>query len=185
MPEQAQWKDRQEGAAAQAGNWSLSLGLSNFSNYINWNQETKSFIYEFSADSVSIEKIVDSDIDSVFTDSEETVAIDPFTTKLPTELRFGIARTTNRLTFGIDFRKAFKAAPGVSTKPQFALGTELRLIHFLPLRSGVAFGGKQGFTPSAGFALDFSVFSWNFAVASPGGFSGKGLAFAYNWMFRF
>jgi len=173
------------GAAARKGNWSLSLGLSNFSNYITWNQETKSFIYEFSADSVSVERIADSDIDSVFTDSEETVEIEPFTTKLPAELRFGIARATKRFTFGVDFRKAFKNAPGVSTKPRFALGTEFRLIHFLPLRSGVSFGGKQGFTPSAGFAFDFSLFSWDFAVASPGGFSGKGLAFAYNWMFRF
>ncbi len=173
------------GVAARKGNWSLSLGLSNFSNYITWNQETKSFIYEFSADSVSVERIADSDIDSIFIDSAETVAIEPFTTKLPAELRFGFARATKRFTFGVDFRKAFKQAPGVSTKPRFALGTEFRLIHFLPLRSGVSFGGKQGFTPSAGFAFDFSLFSWDFAVASPGGFSGKGLAFAYNWMFRF
>ncbi len=173
------------GTAAQAGNWSLSLGLSNFSSHINWNKETKSFIYEFSADSVSVETIADSDIDSLFSDSEQTVAIEPFTTKLPAELRFGIARATKRFTFGVDFRQAFKKAPGVSTKPRFALGAEFRLIQFFPLRSGVAFGGKQGFTPSAGFAFDFSVFSWDFAVASPGGFSGKGLAFAYNWMFRF
>ncbi|MCH8981219.1 hypothetical protein IH922_04295 [candidate division KSB1 bacterium] len=173
------------GTAARSGNWSLSLGLSNISNNINWNKKTKRFVYEFSADSVSVEKIANSDIDSVFSDSEETVAIEPFTTKLPAELRFGIARATKRFTFGVDFRKAFKEAPGVSTKPKFALGAELRLIHFFPLRSGVAFGGKQGFTPSAGFAFDFSVFSWDFAVASPGGFSGKGLAFAYNWMFRF
>jgi hypothetical protein len=173
------------GAAARKGNWSLSLGLSNFSNYITWNQETKSFIYEFSADSVSVERIADSDIDSVFTDSEETVEIEPFTTKLPAELRFGIARATKRFTFGVDFRQAFKKAPGVSTTPKFALGAEFRLIQFFPLRSGVSFGGKQGFTPSAGFAFDFSLFSWDFAVASPGGFSGKGLAFAYNWMFRF
>ena len=173
------------GTAARSGNWSLSLGLSNISNNINWNKKTKRFVYEFSADSVSVEKIANSDIDSVFSDSEETVAIEPFTTKLPAELRFGIARATKRFTFGVDFRKAFKEAPGVSTKPKFALGAELRLIHFFPLRSGVAFGGKQGFTPSAGFAFDFSVFSWDFAVARPGGFSGKGLAFAYNWMFRF
>ena len=173
------------GTAARSGNWSLSLGLSNFSNHINWNRETKSFVYEFSADSVSVEKIADSDIDSVFSDSEETVAIEPFTTKLPVELRFGIARATKRFTFGVDFRTAFKKAPGVSTKPKFALGAEFRLIQFFPLRSGVAFGGKEGFTPSAGFAFDFSVFSWDFAIASPGGFSGKGLAFAYNWMFRF
>jgi len=173
------------GTAAQAGNWSLSLGLSNFSSHINWNKETKRFIYEFSADSLSVEKIADSDIDSLFSDSEQTVAIEPFSTKLPAELRFGIARATKRFTFGFDFRQAFKKAPGVSTTPKFALGAEFRLIQLFPLRSGVAFGGNQGFTPSAGFALDFSVFSWDFAVASPGGFSGRGLAFAYNWMFRF
>ena len=122
------------GTAARSGNWSLSLGLSNISNNINWNKKTKRFVYEFSADSVSVEKIANSDIDSVFSDSEETVAIEPFTTKLPAELRFGIARATKRFTFGVDFRKAFKEAPGVSTKPKFSLGAEFRLIHFFPLR---------------------------------------------------
>ncbi|MFQ5674429.1 MAG: DUF5723 family protein [bacterium] len=174
------------GAATRTGNWTLSAGVANLSNYINWKNDTKRFTYQFQADSVTVESVADTDIDSVFIDSDETVDIDPFTTKLPTELRVGLARTTKRFTFGLDFTKAFRRAPGVSSKPKYSLGTELRPIHFLPLRAGVSFGGNRGFITSAGFALDFSIFSWDFAVASPGGFSSsKGLAFAYNWMFRF
>lgn len=173
------------GAATRSGNWTLSAGVANLSNYINWKKDTERFTYQFQADSVTVESVADTDIDSVFVDSDETVDIEPFTTKLPTELRIGFARTTRRFTFGVGFTKAFKQAPGVSSKPKYSFGTELRPIHFLPLRAGVSFGGNLGFITSAGFAFDFSIFSWDFAIASPGGFSSKGLAFAYNWMFRF
>lgn len=173
------------GTSARVGDWSLSVGLSNLSNYIKWNRKTERFTYQFRADSLSVETIADSDIDSLFIDSEETAAIEAFHSKLPSELRIGVARATERFTFGIDFSKGFKKSAGVSRKPKFSLGSEFRPIRFLPLRAGVSFGGKRGFSASTGFAFDFSVFSWDFAVVSPGVFSGRGLAVAYNWMFRF
>lgn len=174
------------GAAAQLDEKiTLSASVSNFLNRINWNNETKRFTYSFTADSVSIERVGASDIDSVLIDSEETVDIEPFSSTLPAELRIGMARTTRRLTLAIDYKQGLKRAAGVSTTPEIAVGAELRFWGFLPLRTGVSLGGKEGISTAAGFALDFSIFSLDFAVASRGGiFSGRGAAFAFGWMFR-
>ena len=165
--------------------WSMSLGFSNLFNHVNWSRETKRYTYAFNADSLTVQGISASNIDSIFVDSEETIDIDPFSSTLPAQLRFGLARTSKRLTFAVDYSQGFKKAPGVSTKPQLAFGSEVRLIHFLPLRTGFSVGGRNGFSSSAGFAFDFSEFSWDFAIASRGGmFNSKGLTFAFDWMFR-
>ncbi len=174
------------GSAARFNrNWTLSLSLTNAVSNINWNKETERFTYEFSADSISVEKIDDTDIDSLFIDSDESIDIAPFSSKLPAELRIGIARTARMLTFAVDLRQGLKRAPGVSTKPEISLGTELRLLQFLPLRGGLSLGGKRGLSSSVGFGFDLSVLTLDFAVASKGGVvSGRGIGAAFGMMFK-
>ena len=175
------------GAAAMLNSrWSLSVGVANAINSVKWSNDTKRFTYTFSADSISVESIEDTDIDSVYRDSEETADIESFSTSVPPQLRIGLARISKRLTFAFDYEQGLKKGVGISTAPRLAFGTELRLIGFLPLRAGIAAGGDRGLSTSAGFALDFSVFSWDFAVASrDGAFSSKGLTLAFGWGFRF
>ncbi|RMF62829.1 MAG: hypothetical protein D6743_11655 [Calditrichaeota bacterium] len=175
------------GVAAQLNeSWSMSLGVLNAVSSMKWNKSTKRFIYTFRADSVSAEKLQDSDIDSVVVRSDQTIDIEPFHTTLPPQLRFGLARSTRHWTFDVDYTQGLKKVAGVSTRPRIAFGTELRLIPLLPLRAGIASGGRRGLSSSAGFGLDFSAFSWDFALSSRGGlFSGRGLAVAFDWMFRF
>jgi len=175
------------GAAAKLSRrWTMSLGLTNLASKINWTQDTKRFTYTFRADSLSAERIQSSDIDSVFIDSDETVDIDPFTTQIGPELHFGLARSAKRFTIGFDVRQGVTEKVGVPTKPRIAVGTELRLIPFLPMRAGTYTGGRDGLSTSAGFGLDFAIFSWDFAVLSRNGaFNGKGLGVAFDWMFRF
>lgn len=175
------------GAAATLLNekWAVSFGIRNFLNYLNWNSETERFIYTFTTDSLTAEQVEESDFDSIFVDSDETVQIDPFSKSLPPELRIGVARTTNKITFAVDYVQGLTRTAGVSTNPKIALGTEFRLVPFLPLRTGFSFGGKNGLSTSAGFSLDLSIFSLDFAISSKGGmFSGRGLGAAFGWMFR-
>lgn len=173
-------------AASLNSSWTLSLSLANAINSIKWSNETRRFTYTFTVDSLSVEKIEDADIDSVYRDSDETVDIESFSSSLPPQLRIGLGRVGKRLSFAFDYEQGLKKGVGISTTPRVAFGTELRLIGFLPLRGGVAAGGDRGLTTSAGFALDFSIFSWDFAVASRGGaFSGRGMTFAFGWGFRF
>lgn len=175
------------GAAAILNqNWSVSFGFHNLLNFISWTSETQRFTYTFTADTISAERAEKNDIDSLFIDSDENIDIQPFSQYLPPELRIGMARTTKRLAIAVDLVQGLKRTAGVSTTPKFALGTEFRLIHFLPLRTGFTFGGKRGFSSAAGFAFDLSFFSLDFAISSKGGmFSGKGLGAAFGWMFRF
>jgi hypothetical protein len=165
---------------------SIGASMANLIGKVNWTKDTKRFTYNFRADSISVQKLSDMDLDSAVVDTDEEVDIDPFSSSLPRHLRFGLARTGKRLSVGFDYLQGFGKGAGAGTKPLFSLGTELRLIPFLPLRTGVQLGGKSGFSTAAGFALDFSIFSWDFAVLSKGGmFGGNGLAFAFDWMFRF
>ena len=89
------------------------------------------------------------------------------------------------LTLAVDLRQGLKRAPGVSTKPEISLGTELRLLQFLPLRGGLSLGGKRGLSSSVGFGFDLSVLTLDFAVASKGGVvSGRGIGAAFGMMFK-
>lgn len=173
-------------AANLNSRWTASLALNNVVNSLKWNKDTKRFIYTFTADSVTVQGIDDSDIDSVLVHSDEEIDIEPFSSSLPKQMRFGVARSSKRFTVAVDYVQGLGNGPTVSTKPMIALGTELRPIGFLPLRAGLAVGGRNGLSSAIGFAFDFSLFSWDFAIASRDGmFSGKGAAFAFNWMFRF
>ncbi len=174
------------GAAAKLNEkWTLSVGIRNFLNYVNWQNETKRFIYNFQADSITAERLQESDFDSLFVDSDETLPIDPFTTTIPGELTIGIAKVTDDFVFAADWIQGIKERAGASTRPRLALGTELRILSILPIRAGFSFGGKRGFSSSAGFGLDFNVFSWDFAISSQGGlFNSRGLGAAFDWMFR-
>jgi hypothetical protein len=174
------------GAAARLNqNWTLSASLTNAMSSINWNKDTERFTYSFSADSVSVNQIEESDIDSVFVDSDETVEIEPFTSSLPSELRIGIARTTKLFTIALDLRQGLERTAGVSTTPEISVGSELRLIGFLPLRGGLSVGGKRGLSSAVGFGFDLSLLTLDFAVASQGGIvGGPGVGMAFGMMFR-
>ncbi len=175
------------GAAAKLDTrWSASFALTNLINSVNWSNDTKRLTYTFSADSVSIQAIDESDIDSVVVNSDDETDIDAFSTSLPRQMRMGIARTGKRLILAFDYIQGLNNGGAISTTPRLAFGSEFRPIGFLPLRAGMAFGGKRGLSGSFGFGFDLSLFSLNFAVANKGGmFSGRGAAFAFDWMFRF
>ncbi len=174
------------GAAGKlTNNLTVGLSISNIINGIKWSKDIERSTFTFRADSISVQKISANDIDSVIVNNDETVDLKPFSTRLPSELRLGVARTGNLLTLGFSMAQGFKSGPGVSTKPRIAIGSELRLLSFFPVRAGVAFGGKHGISSSVGFAFDFAAFSWDFALASKGQMTGgRGLGFAFNWMFR-
>ncbi|MFQ5605115.1 MAG: DUF5723 family protein [bacterium] len=175
------------GSAATLGNqWSFSFGLTNLFSRISWSTDNERFTYTFEGDSVTVQKIEESEIDSVVVNSDETVSIGSFTSGLPVQIKMGVARFMGKMTFSLDYRQGFSQAPGVSTTPEIALGSEIRYFNFFPVRAGLSLGGKRGFSAAAGFAFDFSFCSLDFAISSKGGmFSPRGVGFAFDWMFRF
>jgi len=90
---------------------------------------------------------------------ESRRAIEPFSTRLPTKVRIGLALQTRNLFFledlvlGFDCVKALHEGPGASTDPRFSFGAEYGLLPFLPLRAGIATGGAEETAVAAGFGL--------------------------------
>lgn len=175
------------GAAAKLNkDLTASFGLSNVFGKINWSNQTERTTFTYSVDSLSVEKAGDADLDSVIINDEETVDIDGFSTNLPKQMRLGLSHSSKKITLAFDYTQGLSAGPGVSTKPRLAFGSELKYLSFLPLRAGISFGGENGVSTGVGFGLDLGLFSWNFAVASrDGALGGKGVHFAFDWMFRF
>ncbi len=143
--------------------WSLSLFLSNPVSRIKWNKETEERGYEFQIDSLNLSN---SEDDSVVLSEDYEKDIDPFVTHLPLIAKAGFAYKAKKILVAFDWEQGFKNGPGVSKTPKLSLGTELKIISFLPLRTGVSFGGKEGFSLSGGTGLDFGAIFLDIGIAN-------------------
>jgi hypothetical protein len=123
-----------------------------------------------------------------------------FRTALPATLRLGAAVELHRLpavrrlfagelTVAADYIQGLVEVPGATTVPRGSLGLEYRPWPFLPVRTGVAFGGGEGVVVAFGFGLHTGVFDLDLATESLGWLlspesSGTGSA-AVGMRFRF
>jgi hypothetical protein len=103
-----------------------------------------------------------------------------FDTHLPTKLRLGFVTEASEIPglkflpgkfiLAFDYLQGFNESLGNTTKPRFSLGTEYRVFHVLPLRTGLAFGGGDKVRWAFGFGLDLHYFSLDFATDNLGMF---------------
>ncbi len=97
----------------------------------------------------------------------------PFSTSLPTTLRCGVAVNVNRIPdmvripgemlIELDYNQPVAETPFSITNPRISFGVEYEPVPWLPLRSGVSFGGIDGVNLALGFGLRFSVFQFELA----------------------
>ena len=91
-----------------------------------------------------------------------------FTTALPTTLRMGVQVELEKIkwvkkilygemTAACDFSQGFSDFPGSSRVGRLSLGLEYRPWQFLPIRTGVGFGGEDHFNFALGFGLKIWV----------------------------
>lgn len=173
------------GAAGQLSErFALTLGFQNIINNIQWKTEVRNYTYGVRVDSITVERLSETDADSLIDDYSEEATGTAFNSKLPKQILVGAAYTTRAFVYAFEYIQAFSNAPGVSTKPVLATGIEYRGIPFLPLRLGAALGGNQGALTSLGFGLNFWGFSLNFASQAYRGFlipgTGRGIALAFD-----
>jgi len=98
----------------------------------------------------------------------------PFTTSLPTMLRFGLALEVHKLNKGegfpgelllaLDYNQGLRVTPGLTRDPRVSLGIEYKPIPWLPLRTGASFGGTDELNLALGFGIELSAFT--FALSS-------------------
>jgi hypothetical protein len=95
----------------------------------------------------------------------------PFTTPLATTLRLGFAVDVHKvpefesfpgeLLVALDYNQGLHLEPGSTVTPRVSLGTEYKPVRWLPLRTGISFGGTDQVNVAFGLGLQFSVFTFD------------------------
>jgi hypothetical protein len=174
------------GAALKlSDNYTVGASITNFISNINWNKETEEHGYHFQFDTLTLDNM---DNDSLVVSDDYSIDIPNFQSKLPSVLRVGLANTSGKLLWAVDWEQGFKLAPGVSAKPRISVGAEYRLIGLLPLRAGYSIGGDKGTVISGGTGLDFSLLYIDVAASNHSGFNfskSKGLHLAFSAGMKF
>jgi hypothetical protein len=103
---------------------------------------------------------------------------DEFSSTLPTTMRIGVALATDesaifsflpkKMILAFDYTQGLNSSMGNVTQPRFSLGMEYRVISFLPLRTGISIGGKEGTRWAGGFGLDFHYVCFDIATENFG-----------------
>jgi hypothetical protein len=123
---------------------------------------------------------LDNPLDEAQRDSVENAVIgesrpgESFTTSLPTALRLGASVELNKIpglkhlfyggwTFACDYNYGLVESAGSAAAGRLSMGLEFRPWRFLPLRTGVSFGGPDHFNFALGFGLHFGVFAFDIA----------------------
>ncbi len=146
--------------------WDFSLSISNALGSISWEEPKTEFGY-FNGDSLYV-LTFDDDAENSIEDSSWSVDRDRFSNKAPSVLRFGVAYKESDFIITADYLQSFSENAFFSTDPRFALGTEWQGIGFLPLRMGVAIGGRLGTTLSCGLGLHFGSFKFDVGLMNRG-----------------
>ncbi|UCF62703.1 MAG: hypothetical protein JSW33_08920 [bacterium] len=139
--------------------WTLSLHFSNILGEIFWNKENKIDVIEYEADSLfhieEIANFADKRIDT-------TLSIGRFGTGLPRSATFSTAyRLQPNLVLTGSYRQGFNEELGNTTIPRVAGGVEYAPVPFVPLRAGIAVGGKSSFSLGLGFGIDLKYWQLN------------------------
>ncbi len=167
-----------------ANNWTVTGSIRNIYSKINWNKDTEETRFAFHMNPVTFQAMSDDEVnDSLVENSDTTYDIDGFSSTLPAEIRFGLARNWKKVTWGFDWTQGTSSSGSYSTNPRVSTGIEYRPISLFPLRAGVSMGGDRGVMYSAGMGIYMGPFHIDFAGANygsliPNGTKGITLAFA-------
>ncbi len=121
----------------------------------------------------------------------------PFSTSLPTTFRAGVSFQVDKmidwipgeLIFGVDFNQGLVDAPGSTTRGRISTGIEWKLLKFLPIRTGISFGGTDRVNYAFGFGINAGFFDLDLAtenielLTSPDNFSHASIAVGTRFRF--
>jgi hypothetical protein len=151
--------------------WSVGLSLKNIFGTISWkgtgptgiNNPVGSRIFTVTVDSTEYAE----DPENFEAQSSDSGYIaDDFSTSLPVVLHISVAYELNeKLTLGLDLEQAYSDGMGFTDQGQISVGAQYLALPFLPVRSGMSFGGKWGFALGLGFGLHFPVFEFDLAYS--------------------
>ena len=167
--------------AEMDGTWSVGIALIHLGR-IWWNRDAREHRGSVRTDSLKVEDLADvEEFDDLFNTVDDERALNSFGGGLPTTLRLGVARKTSRCVLGIDWEQGLSKAPGSTTRPRIALGSEYLLARWFAVRAGISLGGRDKTTFSGGFGVGGKRIAFDLAVRVrkgivPRSASGAGLA---------
>ncbi|GAB4368720.1 MAG: hypothetical protein Kow0042_10020 [Calditrichia bacterium] len=138
--------------------WTFSLNFSNLLGSIRWKSENEQYLFDFESDTIRV-----NDLDSLETNEiDTTYSIGDFSTGLPRVMTFATAfQYRPNLIFTAAWRQGVNKSLGNFTKPLISVGTEYRPVRALPLRMGMAVGGRNGFALGLGGGIDLNYWQLN------------------------
>lgn len=170
------------GAMRFEGNWYFSAAWKNLVAKANWNGNNEEYLTWFVMRPITLEDFfLEGQSDSLVTSGDTSYSAPGFSSRPSPSLALGLARKLRMITWSVDWHQALFSEPGVNVNPRLAFGMEYIPWLFMPVRSGIAFGGGQGTTYSVGFGLYHGSFHFDLGLANSGSplpASSKGLRLA-------
>ena len=172
-------------SAVYDDDWHFSVLLENLFASIDWDVNTA--VVEFSStDSVYI--LNDDGVDRS-SEIDTTIEGGSFSTSLPVNLILGAHyQLLDNLTLTAQWKQGLSKDFGNVFTPQVGVGAEYRPIPWVPLRSGLTIGGRDGFLLALGAGVDLDLFEFNLAYAMREALwptYSNGAYFAFDFKFRF
>ncbi len=161
----------------------LGLTLGNVIGDITWEDVEASEVRFYRNNGLSVDSLTKTDYWKHFMTNTDTT-YDFGSVKTPLSrymiLAADLPYMNGRGDLFVSYYQGFNDAPGQSTTPRIAVGTEFRWIPVLPLRAGIAMGGIEGSMYSAGFGLRLLGYQMNIGAAWQRGFltNAEGFSFA-------
>jgi len=141
--------------------WNFSFSVSNLFAAINWTGNTRILTYTRS-DSAAVGALSGANLK----ETNSYAAGDPFSTTLPARMQFGLSlRLLRNLTLTSDWHQSFSGDINTGTTSRLGFGVEYKPFTWLPLRSGVAFGGPAKSLWAVGAGVHAGIINFDLSYA--------------------
>ncbi|MGH8015980.1 MAG: hypothetical protein ACREBV_07305, partial [Candidatus Zixiibacteriota bacterium] len=157
--------------------YTIGARLENLLGSISWTRKTEEHGLNFSFDTLTINNANDS----VVVSDDYSKDIPSFSSRLPVVMNLGVANTSGKLLWGIDWEQGFERTAESSTNPRLSIGIEWLQLGMMPLRLGFSSGGGRSERFSFGSGIDLGPYYLDFAAVTGTGisvYSAKGLKLA-------
>jgi hypothetical protein len=137
--------------------------LDNILGFIKWEYESREADLHLAVDSLYALDIEEDFYTYEFNESQ----IDPFTTKLPMEMRLAAMYRIKPVSLSLDYIQGFDRSAATSSRGRFAIGAEIRPWQFLPIQIGCGTGtGDYLWRTSYGLGFDFKAIEFGIGIQS-------------------
>lgn len=142
------------GAAYKINNsYTLGLSVENFASKLTWNTNPQEHSFHIQVDTSLV-----ATTGNFYQSSDLTVPIESFETELSSQLNLGLAKTSGKLLWAVNWKQGFTDDIGVSKNPIIGVGAEFNGFKYTPLRAGIVTGGDAGTAISFGSGVRLPLF---------------------------